>query len=94
MVTVRAEEDGMPENEASDVEIATGLAHAPSPFLFRVLNRLSRVQRERDFLLLMLRRIRCGCFAADCTVHGAYASDDIERSDKLFGEAASGRTGQ
>ncbi len=40
-VRVMREETTM-QDEATDIEIATGLAHAPSPFLVRVLARLSR----------------------------------------------------
>jgi hypothetical protein len=48
---------------------------------------LNELESDRAFLIETLRRARCRCESVDCVKHGAYASDDIARADKLLGEA-------
>jgi hypothetical protein len=65
--------------EATDIEIATGIAHAPSLFLARVLARLSRVEHDNRKLALGTGEARAERDAA------LFSRDQLA---KLFGEAA------
>lgn len=44
---------------------------------------MRHVDDDVSFLLKMLARARCGCFALDCRKHGAYSADDVRRCDTL-----------
>jgi hypothetical protein len=45
-----------------------------------------RWKSDVPFLLKMLERARCGCYALDCRKHGAYVAGDIARVEALQGE--------
>jgi hypothetical protein len=44
---------------------------------------VKNLQSDRSFLLEQIVRARCGCLTLDCTQHGAYAAEDVERLESL-----------